>query len=246
MNICRPVLIVLLAVVRSAESCNVVGKRVYPYVHNVLRIIRYRNTPVECASGYTEVFESLLDEASHLVPSCLRFEEFRMLIVELEDLVCIVGKLEEVCLFACLLNRSAAVRALAVNQLALCPEGFTWCAVQTFVCAFINIALLIHSLPDLLDSCHVSLFCSSDEVIIRDLHGCPQILDACNDLINVLLRSNALLDRLGLDLLSVLIGTCQEHYVISLKSLESCHSICHYGAVCVTDVQIGARIIDRC
>ena len=121
-NICRPVLVVFLTVIRSAESCDVVGESIDPDIHYMLWIIRYRDSPVECASGYTEVFESLLDEASHLVSSCLRLEEFRMLIIELENLVSIIRQFEEICLFACLLNRSAAVRALAVNQLALCPE----------------------------------------------------------------------------------------------------------------------------
>ena len=70
------------------------------------------------------------------------------------------------------------------------------------------------------------------------LKNSKEILYTGNDLIDVFLRGNAFFDRLCLDLLSVLIGTCQKHDVISLKSFETRHGICHGRAVSVSDMQI--------
>ena len=86
---------------------------------------------------------------------------------------------------------------------------------------------------------------SSYIAVIAYVHGFPQTLEIVNDRVNVLLGSNALLLCLELDFLTVLIGTCQEHYVVTLHSLESRNSVTGYGSVAVTDMRISRRIINR-
>ena len=246
MDVRRPVLVVLFRLIRPAQRGDIVGERVDPYVHYVLRVVRHRDAPVECASRNAEILKALLDEAPHLVSSCLRLQEFRMLVIELQDLVGVVGQLEEICFLTCLLNRPSAIRAAAVDKLRLRPECLALLAVETFISAFIDIALIVHPLPDLLDPLHVPFLSRPDEVIIRDLHGRPQVLDARDYLIDILLRSNALFDSLGLDLLTVLICSREEHDVVALQPLEACHGVSHDRAVGVSDVQVSAWVVDRC
>ena len=145
-----------------------------------------------------------------------------------------------------MLHRASAVRAAAIHQLCFCPEGFTFLAVKSFVCTLIDVSLVVHSLPDLLDSLHMSGLRGPDEIIIGDLHGLPEILDTCNYLINVFLRCHACFLSLGLDLLAVLVSSCQEVNVIALKTLESGHGISHDSTVSMPDVKVRAGIINRC
>ena len=78
MAVARPVFIELLTVVRSAQSCNIIRESIDPYIHDVLRIVRYRNSPIERRTGNTEIFHTLLYKSYHLIASCLRYQEVRV------------------------------------------------------------------------------------------------------------------------------------------------------------------------
>ena len=88
----------------------------------------------------------------------------------------------------------------------------------------------------------------ADEAVIADVHQLPQILDALgalDDVIDELLRRNAGLLGLQLDLLAVLVGAGQELDVVALQPLVAGHSVGSDGAVGMADVQLIAGIIDR-
>ena len=244
MAVTRPVLSVFFSIIRSSERCYVIGQRVDPYVHDMLWIVRNRDAPVEGSTRDTQILHALLNERNHFVASRLRNKEIRICSEELKQSVCILAHSEEISFFACLFYRSSAVRAASVDQLGLCPEGLAFFAVKALIGSLVYIAVIIHSLPDLLHTLHMSRLCGPDEIIIGYLHCLPQILDAGYDLVNILLRGHALLLCEKLDLLSVLVCTCQEHDIVTLQSLESRHRVSHDCTVCVSDMQIRARIVN--
>ena len=61
---------------------------------------------------------------------------------------------------------------------------------------------------------------------------------ALDDVIDELLRRNAGLLGLALDLLAVLVGAGQEHDVVALQPLVAGHGVGSHGAVGVADVQL--------
>lgn len=88
----------------------------------------------------------------------------------------------------------------------------------------------------------------ADEAVIADVHQLPQILDALgalHDVINKLLRGDAGLLGLQLDLLAVLIGTGQELDIVALQALVAGHGIGRHSAVGMADMQLIAGVIDR-
>ena len=118
MQVCRPVFLKLVSAVSVAviaDTGNIVGQRIQPYIGNMLWIERYRNTPVKGSSGYTQILKSWKKEVvHHLILSGNRLDKLWMRINVLDQLRCIFAHTEEICLFLCRLNLSAAVRALAV------------------------------------------------------------------------------------------------------------------------------------
>lgn len=88
----------------------------------------------------------------------------------------------------------------------------------------------------------------ADESVIADVHQLPQILDALgafHDVINKLLRGDAGLLGLQLDLLAVLIGAGQELDIVALQALVACHSVGRHSAVGMADMQLIAWVINR-
>ncbi len=61
----------------------------------------------------------------------------------------------------------------------------------------------------------MAVFSGSDEVVIGNIVPCPEDLEAVDDLVDVGLWTNSLGLRNSFDFLSVLIGTCQEQYIIA-------------------------------
>ena len=140
-----------------------------------------------------------------------------------------------------------AFRAAAVFiKLGFCPEAFAWCAVLAFIFSFINVSFVIKILEDLLHSFNMVIICCTDVSVIADIHVAPEIFEYFNNLVNILLRCNAFFGSFLLDLLTMLVRACKEHYIISLHSLVACDRVAGNSCVAVTDVRITRRIIDRC
>ena len=139
---------------------------------------------------------------------------------------------------------AAAVRALAVHQLAVGPEALTGLAVVADVLALVDIALLVQLGEDLLAAFHVVVIGGADKAVVADIQQLPQILDGGHDLVHILLGGDAGIGSLILDLLAVLIGTGQEHDVVALHPLEAGQRITCHGGVAVANVQLIAGVID--
>ena len=57
-QVCGPQLLVLLgavAVCIIADTGDVIGQRIEPYIDNMLRIESHRNTPCEGSTGYAQI-----------------------------------------------------------------------------------------------------------------------------------------------------------------------------------------------
>ena len=207
-----------------------------------------RNAPREARSGYAKILKSGLDEVvDHLVDSGLRVKEV-LLLVEQEflELRSKLRELEEVSLFRSVRYFPSAVRAFAVNKLALRPERLAGCAVLALVFALVDIACVIEFLEDLLNGLDVIIVSRSDVTVIGDSECSPELLEVVDDSVNISLGCNAFLFCLLLYLLAMLVSTGQEHYVIALHSLHSRDAVACDRRVAVSDVRIARRIVDRC
>ncbi len=227
----------------KTQSGDVVGQRIEPHVDDVLFVERHRNSPVEAAPGNTQVFEPLVDKGQHLVDAALRLEEIRRL-KQLHEAVGVVRKPEEIRFFLRLFHGPPAVGTQAFGKLVLCPERLAGRAVPADVFGFVNVTLLVHLQENLLHALLVPRLRRADKVVVGDLHRLPQLQNAFDDRIDVFLR--LLPPRLGqlLNLLTVLVGSRQEHDVAPRQALKSRHGIGHHRAIRVTDVEVVAGVVN--
>ena len=245
----RPVLLVEVAVIAvhiiSQSGC-VVAEGVKPHIDHVLRVEIHRDSPLEGGSGDAEVLQARQKEVvHHLVLAGHRLDEFRMGIDVLNQPVRILAHTEEVSLFLGRLHRSSAVRALAVHQLGLGPEGLAGSAVHALIAVLVDIALLIELLENLLHLDLVIRVRGTDKAVIGGVHQVPDPLNLRCHAVHEFLRGNAGLLGLQLDLLSVLVGTGLEPHVKSLLSLVAGDGVGQHDLIGVADVRLARGISDR-
>ena len=84
-----------------------------------------------------------------------------------DKFVGIFAHLEEICFFLGRLNFSAAVGALSVLKLGVCPERFEGSTVLAFVGSLVDIALIVKALEDFLYLLLVVFVGGADELIVR-------------------------------------------------------------------------------
>ena len=229
MQVGRPVLLVefiTIAVHIIAKACNVVAESIDPYVNNMFVIKINRNTPFERSSGYTQILQTRQKEVvHHLILTGFRLNKFRMCIDIINQSVCIFAQFEEISFFLGINDFTAAVRTLAVHQLAFCKERFTWCTVFAFIIAFINIALIMQFLENLLNLLLMIFICCTDKLVIRCIHQIPDFFDLTGYIIYKLFRCNTGFTGFNLNLLPMLICTCLETDIIALHSLKTCNTV---------------------
>ena len=144
------------------------------------------------------------------------------------------------------MHLASAVRALSVHKLALCPEGFARRAIPAFIFTFIDIALIIKLLKNLLYAFLVPFICGTDEIIVCDVHQFPQIFDLRHNSVHILLRLHALFHSNLFNLLSVLVRPCEKHYVVSCQAFKSRNAVCRSCTVSMPNVKLITRVVDWC
>ena len=246
MKIRRPELPVLLAAVSVgviAETGDIVGQCVQPYIYDMLVIKVYRNSPFEGCSGYTEILKPRKQEVvHHLILSGYRLNKFRMFIDVFNQSRRIFAHSEEICLLLCPCDRPSAVRALAVHQLGIRPEGLARRTVPSLIMSLVDIALLIELLENLLDLSDVIRICRADEFVVGGIHQIPDPVNLSCHVIYILLRRTSLLLGLVLNLLAVLVRTGLKIYLISLHPAESRNTVRKNDLICITDMGFPGRI----
>ena len=163
----------------------------------------------------------------------------------LDKAVNVLAHLEEIRLFPCLADLSAAVGAFAVRRLSCCEEGFAGGAIPALVEALVYIALIVEFLEYFLNRLNVVIVGGADEVIVACAHKIPDALDLAGNAVNVLLGCDACLVGKVFYFLTVLVGTRTEEYILTHSALKSCEGIGHYDLVGVTEMRLAGCISNR-
>ena len=175
-----------------ADCGDVVYECIEPYVNDVLGVGGYLNTPGEGCTGNAEVLKSRKEEVvEHLLLSCLGLEESGVGLEILDKTGSVLLHIEEVCLFLCLLDGSAAIGALAVGYLCVGKEGLAGSAIPALVITLVDITLAEEALEYLLNGLYVIVVGGADEVVIAYVHLVPHTLDDARNVVNVCLGRDA-------------------------------------------------------
>ena len=155
------------------------------------------------------------------------------------------GHLEEICLFFCLNDWSAAFRTLAVYQLGFCPEAFAWCTVFSLILALVDITLVVQFLEDFLYSFNVIIIRCPDIAVITDVHIRPKALECFYDFVYIFLWGNAFFSGFLFDFQTVFIGTGEEHDIIALHPAVTSDGVASNRCIAMSDMRIAGRVINR-
>ncbi len=161
-----------------------------------------------------------------------------------DQAVRIFAHLEEIRLLLRRLHLAPTIRAFPVYELRLCPEGFARRTVKPLVRALVNVALLIQLLKDLLYLPLMIIVRRADELIIRSVHKIPDRLYLPGHPVYELLRRNVRLLRLQLYLLSMLVRSRLEKYVIALAPLIPCDRVRQDDLVSIPDMRLSRCVRD--
>ena len=222
----------------------IIRQGVEPDVDDMFFVRGDGDAPVEGSAGNTEVVEALTDEIDHLVSPGCGLNKVRMAFDMRQQLVGVVGHLEEIGLFGYFFHRSAAVRALAVFQLMFGPVGFAGGTVKALVFPFIDVPFFVNAPEDLLHDLYVAIFGGADEVVVTDGEALPELLESGDDGIHILERGDAFFCRGALNFLPVFITAGKKKDIVSRQPLKAGDGIGDGGTVSVADVQLSAGIVD--
>ena len=176
MHVRRPVFVKQLRMIGAvAQRGNVIGKRVDPNVHHVLGIEIHRHAPLEGCAAHAQILKSGTQEIiQHFVRPRRRLNEIGMAFDVFDQPRRIFAHAEEIALLAHLFGGTAAIGAkIALLELRGRPEGFALRAVLSFIFRFINVALIIELLEDLLNHLFMAFIGRADEIIVFDVHQLP-------------------------------------------------------------------------
>ena len=123
------------------ECRNVIGERVEPDVHDVLGVVRHRNSPVESRSRDREVPDLVFEPGENLVTSLRWVDEPFVLLNMLSDPVLIFAESKEIGLLLNPFGGAVVYRAFAIFELRLSVEALAGDTVVSFVLTFVNVAL---------------------------------------------------------------------------------------------------------
>ena len=153
---------------------------------------------------------------------------------------------EEISLLLGRLHLAPAVRALAVHQLGLRKEGLAGSAVKPFVVALIDIPLVIKLLEDFLHLGLVSGIRGTDEFIIGSVHQVPDPPDFSGSPVHEFLRGHSCGLGLLLNLLTVLICSGLEEYIISLFPFIPGNAVSQNNLIGIANVGFSGGIGNGC
>ena len=155
----------------------------------------------------------------------------------LDQTVCIFAHLEEIRFFLRRLYFTAAVRTFAVNQLRFGKERLAGSTVHTFIISFIDITFIIQLFENLLHLSHMIFIRSTNKFIIRSIHQIPDRLNLTCYSIHKFLRSYTSSLSFFFNLLSMLICTGLETYIISLCTFISGNRIRQHDFISISNMR---------
>ncbi len=189
------------------------------------------------------------DEARDFVEPLLRQHEIRHPRIELDQLVLIGRELEEIALFLDPFDRRAlrseADAGLPDAGFILVVIGFVAHRIPAGIIRQVDVAVLLHALPDRLRRAMVALFRGADEVIVRTVQPFDHGLEARHVARHQIGRRDAFARRGLQHLDAVLVGAGQEVHVVTVEPLEARDRIGRDRLVGMTDVRRTVGIGDR-
>ena len=207
----------------------------------------YRNPPFKRCSGNAQILQPRQKKIiHHFILAGYRLYKLRMGINMFYEPIRIFTHLKEIGLFLGRFDLPPAIRAFPVHKLGFRPKRFTGRAVQPFICAFVNIPLLIKLLKNLLYLLFMGLIRSTYEVIIRGIHQIPQFPNHSSHIIHIFLRGNAGFLRLHFNFLPVFIGAGLEKNIISVFPFKPGNTIGQYNFITVANVRLSRCVGNRC
>ena len=248
MHVGRPILAVQFAlrVHVVAKTCDIVGKSIHPNVDHVLIVKGDGHAPLEGGTGYAQILKTGKQEVvEHFLLAAFGLDELGIVLDILDESVGILAHLEEICLFLGAGHLTSAVGAFAINQLCFCEEGLAGYAVPALVFVFIDIALVVQLLEDVLNGLFVVGIGGTDEVIVGGIHAVPDAADVACHVVNVVLGGDPCCLCQFFDLLTVFIGTGHEENVITALTLIAGNGVGHNDFVGIADMRLTGRIGDR-
>ncbi len=235
----RPVFRHPLGVVGVADGREVVGQRIDPDVHHVVRVVRHRDAPFQRGARNGEVLEAALHERDHLVAAGRRADEVRLVLVEREETVLEGAEAEEVARLLHPRDRGAGRRALLavhLGELALGEERLVAHRVPAAVLAEIDVAGVRHRLPDRLARLDVARLAGGDEVVLAGVQDVRHLAEQGRVAVGEFGRRDALSLRRLDHLLAVLVGAGAEVDVVAVEPLEAGDGVGRDQLVGVPDV----------
>ena len=163
----------------------------------------------------------------------------------LDQTIRIFAHLEEVCLLLRRLYLSPAVRALAVHQLGLCPEGLTRRTVKSLVRSLVDVSLIVQLFKDLLHLFFMVCVSRADKVIVGRVHQIPDALYLACYVVYILFWRNACFFCLLLDLLAMLVCSGLEINVVALQSLITRDRISEHDLIRISDMRLAGCVGNR-
>ena len=163
----------------------------------------------------------------------------------LDQAVCVFFHTEEIRVLLCLVDRVAAYRTFALFlNLGRGIECLALLAVHSAVVAKIDIALVVELFEDLLDLALMIGVGRADKAVVGCAHQVPETLDLGCDFVDKFLGALACAGRPGLDLLSVLVGTCHEADIVTVRPFIAGNAVRQDDLIAVADMRLAGRIGD--
>ena len=244
----------LVGVDTVADSRHIVEQRIEPHVGHVALIKRDLNAPVKARAAHGKVVEAAFDKAAHLVHAERGLNKVGVLVIELEQLVLERRELKEVGLLLHALERTVAIGAqvladaavlfVALLDLRIGKVGLVGHAVPAVIAALIQVAGLLHALPQILHGVMLARLGGTNEVVVGDLELAPKLLEVRSLAVGPLLRRHVVLGCSLGDLLAVLVHASQELDVIAGGATIASLDVGDDGGISRAQMRIGVDVVD--
>ncbi len=225
----------------KARGGEIVGQRVHPDIHHVLRIARNRDAPVEGGAADRKIVQTALHKGNDLVLVMLRNDEIRPLLVEAQQAIRIGREPEEVAFLFHPFDRRAGLDGKAAAVALLCfvlaVVGLVAHRVPAGILRQIDVALGGHPAPDLLNGNAVPLRRRAQDVVGAGVQFVAHVLKLLRRAIGKGHGRQPFPGCRLLHLLTVLIHAGDEKNVIAIETLEPRNGIRGNPLIGVADVR---------
>ena len=209
----------------------------------------HRDAPIEGRARDRKILQAAAHEARHLVEPLLRQHEVGHARVEFEQLVLIGGEAEEIALLLDPLDRRALrpdAHALLVELgLVLVVVGLVAHRIPSGIFVEIDVAGLLHALPDADRGGMMARLCGADVIVVRAIQPLDHGLEARHVARHQLARRQLLPRRRLQHLDAVLVGAGEEEHIVAVEPHETGNGVGRNDFVGVADMRHAVGVSDR-